>query len=91
MGRTGSAWHRSLSQITGVHDKSDGNVRIKYNGDKEIKDKFYFTVFDGVGGWVDITPFHFETDFNIDVVEEFFEESNRPVLNYIFQIDLLSA
>lgn len=55
-------------------DINNGNVKIIYNGDDEIKDIFYFTVFDGVGGWIDITPFHFETDFKIEVVDEFFEE-----------------
>lgn len=66
-----------LLTVGGTFTQSDinnGNVKIKYNGDDEIKDKFYFTVFDGVGGWINITPFHFETDLDINAVDELFEE-----------------
>ena len=55
-------------------DINNGSIKIKYSGSDVIKDRFYFTVIDGEGGWIDITAFNFETDPTIDAVQELFYE-----------------
>ncbi len=55
-------------------DINNGNIKLKYTGSEVIKDKFYFTVFDGEGGWINVTAFNFETDPSIDAVQELFHE-----------------
>ncbi len=55
-------------------DINTGQIKLKYSGTELIKDKFYFTVFDGEGGWIDVTAFNFETDSSINAVQELFYE-----------------
>ncbi|HHH53331.1 MAG TPA: T9SS type A sorting domain-containing protein [Bacteroidetes bacterium] len=68
-------------------DINNGIIKLKYTGSEVIRDKFYFTVIDGEGGWVDITPFYFEVDPTIDGVKEtFFKYVNiypNPANNYL--------
>jgi len=68
-------------------DIDEGKVKLLYEGDDIITDMFYFTVINGQGGWIDITPFIFQTDPTIDIVEENIEDIvnvyPNPVSGYI--------
>jgi len=55
-------------------DINNGSVKIKYSGNDIVQDKFYFTVIDGEGGWIGITPFEFKTDPDLDGVDEQFND-----------------
>jgi len=51
-------------------DIDNSKLKIEYIGDEVVSDKFFFTVIDGRGGSIKITPFEVVSDPNINEVED---------------------
>lgn len=57
------------SQFT-QSDIDNSSIKVEYSGLEDVSDRFYFTVIDGEGGWIGITPFELLTDVSINAVDD---------------------